>query len=201
MTKKTFVKAEKIFRNHNGILRTGQAKKLGIDQPILIQMWKEGLLIKEARGLYRLADLPPLSNPDFVQVALRVPDSIICLISALNFHQLTTQIPYRVYIALPQKVKPPRLEYPPLDIVYLSPKPYLAGIEEHTLDRVPVRIYSREKTVADCFKFRNKIGLDIALEALKDYVRQPGRDIPKILEFARINRVEKIIRPYLQGAL
>jgi len=201
MTKKTFVKAEKIFRNHNGILRTGQAKKLGIDQPILIQMWKEGLLIKEARGLYRLADLPPLSNPDFVQVALRVPDSIICLISALNFHQLTTQIPYRVYIALPQKVKPPRLEYPPLDIVYLSPKPYLAGIEEHTLDRFPVRIYSREKTVADCFKFRNKIGLDIALEALKDYVRQPGRDIPKILEFARINRVEKIIRPYLQGAL
>jgi len=201
MTKKTFVKAEKIFRNHNGILRTGQAKKLGIDQPILIQMWKEGLLIKEARGLYRLADLPPLSNPDFVQVALRVPDSIICLISALNFHQLTTQIPYRVYIALPQKVKPPRLEYPPLDIVYLSPKPYLAGIEEHTLDRVPVRIYSREKTVADCFKFRNKIGLDIALEALKDYLRQPGRDIPKILEFARINRVEKIIRPYLQGAL
>jgi len=144
---------------------------------------------------------PPLSNPDFVQVALRVPDSIICLISALNFHQLTTQIPYRVYIALPQKVKPPRLEYPPLDIVYLSPKPYLAGIEEHTLDRFPVRIYSREKTVADCFKFRNKIGLDIALEALKDYVRQPGRDIPKILEFARINRVEKIIRPYLQGAL
>jgi predicted transcriptional regulator of viral defense system len=201
MTKKTFVKAEKIFRNHNGILRTGQAKKLGIDQPVLIQMWKEGLLIKEARGLYRLADLPPLSNPDFVQVALRVPDSIICLISALNFHQLTTQIPYRVYIALPQKVKPPRIDYPPLDIVYLSPKPYLAGIEEHTLDGVPVRIYSREKTVADCFKFRNKTGLDIALEALKDYLRQPSRDIPKILEFARINRVEKIIRPYLQGAL
>jgi predicted transcriptional regulator of viral defense system len=201
MAKKTFVKAEKIFRNHNGILRTGQAKKLGIDQPILIQMWEEGLLIKEARGLYRLADLPPLSNPDFVQVALRVPDSIICLISALNFHQLTTQIPYRVYIALPQKVKPPRLDYPPLDIVYLTPKPYVAGIVEHTLDGVPVRIYSREKTVADCFKFRNKIGLDIALEALKDYLRQPGRDIPEVLEFARINRVEKIIRPYLQGAL
>ena len=155
--KKTFENAEKIFRRHNGILRTGQAKKLGIDQPILVQMCDEGLLEKEARGLYRLADLPPLSNPDIVQVAMRVPDSVICLISALSIHQLTTQIPYRIYIALPQKTKAPRINYPPLDIVYLSKKPYSAGIDEHILDGVSVRIYSREKTVADCFKFRKKI--------------------------------------------
>ena len=201
MMKKTFENALDIFRKHNGILRTGQAKKLGIDQPILIQMCEEGLLVKEARGLYRLAELPPLSNPDIVQVAMRVPNSVICLISALNFHQLTTQIPYRIYIAVPQKNKTPRIDYPPLDIVYLSKKPYFAGIEEHILDGVSVRIYSREKTIADCFKFRKKIGLDIALEALKDYLRQPNRDIQGILNYARIDRVAKIMRPYLQAAL
>jgi predicted transcriptional regulator of viral defense system len=199
--KKTFENAVDIFRKHNGILRTGQAKKLGIHQPTLVQMCEEGLLVKEARGLYRLTDLPPLSNPDIVQVAIRVPNSVICLISALNFHQLTTQIPYRIYIALPQKTKSPRIDYPPLDIVYLSKKPYFAGIEEHILDGVSVRIYGKEKTIADCFKFRNKIGLDIALEALKDYLRQPNRNIQDLLAYARINRVEKIIRPYLQAAI
>jgi predicted transcriptional regulator of viral defense system len=175
--------------------------KKTFENAILTLMCEEGLLVKEARGLYRLADLPPLSNPDIVQVAIRVPNSVICLISALNFHQLTTQIPYRVYIALPQKTKSPRIDYPPLDIVYLSNKPYLAGIEEHVLDGVSVRIYGREKTIADCFKFRKKIGLDISLEALKDYLRQPNRDIQGILNYASINRVEKIIRPYLQAAL
>ena len=201
MTKKSFLKAEKIFRQYNGILRTGQAKKLGVDQPILIQMCTEGLLVKEARGLYRLADLPPFNNPDFIQVAIRVPNSVICLISALNFHNLTTQIPYRVYIALPQKTKAPRLDYPPLDIVYLSETPYMAGLEEHIIDGVSVRIYSREKTVADCFKFLNKIGLDIALEALKDYLRQPDRNLGEILRYGRVNRVEKIMQPYLRAAL
>jgi predicted transcriptional regulator of viral defense system len=132
---------------------------------------------------------------------MRVPNSVICLISALNFHNLTSQIPYRVYIALPQKTKAPRLDYPPLDIVYLSETPYAAGIEEHTLDGITVRIYSREKTVADCFKFLNKIGLDIALEALKDYLRQPERNLGELLRCARVNRVEKIMQPYLLGAL
>jgi predicted transcriptional regulator of viral defense system len=201
MMKKSFENALNIFEQNNGILRTGQAKKLGIDQPVLMRMCEEGLLVKESRGLYRLATLPPLSNPDLVQVAIRVPNSVVCLISALEFHHLTTQIPYRIFIALPQKNKPPRIEYPPLDIVYLSHTPYIAGIEEHVLDGVTVRIYSREKTIADCFKFREKIGLDIALEALKDYLRQPDRDIQKILSYAHINRVEKTIRPYLQAAL
>jgi len=201
MERKTFLAAEKIFKENNGILRTAQAKKLGIDEVILMQMCEEGLLVKESRGLYRLAELPPLSNPDFVKVAILIPRSIICLISALDFYHFTTQVPYKVNIALPREIKAPRIEYPPLDIVYLSEKAYLAGIEEYILDGVSVRIYSSEKTIADCFKFRNKIGLDVALEALKEYLRQPDRDIPKILEFAKIDRVEKIIRPYLQGAL
>jgi predicted transcriptional regulator of viral defense system len=201
MTRKTFIAAEKIFRENNGILRTGEAKKLGIHEPILIQMCDDGLLVRESWGLYRLADLPPLSNPDLVHIASRVPNAIVCLISALSYYQLTTQIPYKVYIALPRETKAPRIDYPPLDIIYLSQKPYSAGVEEHILDGVPVRIYSREKTIADCFKFRDKIGLDIALEALKDYLRQPNRNIGEILNYARINRVEKIIRPYLQAVI
>ncbi len=199
MTRSSFEVAEKIFRENNGMLRTGQAKKLGIHEPILIQMCEEGLLVKESRGLYRLAELLPLSNPDLVQVAIRVPESVISLISALSFHDLTTQIPYKIYIALPREIKAPRIEYPPLDIIYLSEKQYLAGIEEHSLDGFQVRIYSREKTVCDCFKFRRKIGLDIALEALKDYLRQPHRDVQAIQNFARIDRVEKFMRPYLQA--
>jgi predicted transcriptional regulator of viral defense system len=136
-----------------------------------------------------------------VRVATRVPESVICLLSALNFHNLTTQIPYRVYIALPQNTKAPISEFPPLDIVYMSANPYLAGIEEHSIDGVVVKIYNREKTIADCFKFRNKIGKDIALEALKDYLRLPDRQISLLLDYARINRVENIMRPYLEASL
>jgi len=201
MARIAFEKAEIIFRENNGIMRTSQAIKMGINQHTLIQMYEEGILVREARGLYRLADLPPLSNPDLVHVSTRVPDSVICLISALNFHNLTTQIPYRVYIALPQNTKAPISVFPPLDIVYLSSKPYLAGIEEHLIDGVLVKIYNREKTVSDCFKFRYKIGKDVALEALKDYLRLPDRQISILLDYAKINRVENIIRPYLEASL
>ena len=201
MPRKSFEIAEEIFRQNYGILRTSQAKNLGINEYTLVQMTEAGLLVREARGLYRLADLPPLQNPDFAQVSLRVPNSVICLISALSFHNLTTQIPYRVYIALPRSVKAPRIEYPPLDIIYLSLNPYITGIEEHLMDGVVVRIYNREKTVADCFKFRNKIGQEIALEALRDYLRLPDRQINFLLEYASIDRVENIMRPYLEALL
>jgi hypothetical protein len=128
MPRKSFQTAEQIFRENNGLLRTGQAKRLGIHEPTLIQLWQAGLLEKEARGLYRLADLPPLSHPDLVQIAMRVPKAVFCLISALDFHQLTTQIPHKLYIAIPRETKAPRIEYPSLDIIYLSKRPYSAGV-------------------------------------------------------------------------
>jgi predicted transcriptional regulator of viral defense system len=201
MKQNSFRRAEEIFLEHNGILRNAEAKALGIDEPTLIRMVEAGLLKKEARGLYRLASLPPLGNPDLVQVSKLVPKSVICLISALNFYNLTTQIPHKIYIALPQKSKTPKIEYPPLSVIYLSDKSYSAGIEEHLLDGLPVRIYSIEKTVTDCFKFRNKIGEDIAIEALKDCLRMNKCDLVKLQEYARINNVANIIRPYLLAAL
>ena len=190
--------AEEIFREHDGILRTAQAKRLGINERTLAEMVSDERLVRESRGVYRLADLPPMTHPDLVTVALRAPRAIFCLISALSFHNLTTQIPHRVWIALPQGTKPPRLAYPPLDMVWLTEGPYQAGVETYELDGVPVRIYSREKTVADCFKFRNKIGLDVALEALKDYMRLPDRDINKLVEYAKVDRVKAVMQPYLE---
>ena len=201
MESKVIKIAEDIFRHHNGILRNRQALELGIDRPTLARMVKAGILVRESRGVYRLAAQHPLSNPDLTIVALRVPSAVFCLISALNYHNLTTQIPYQVYIALPRDTKAPRLDYPPVNITYLSEAPYSAGIEEHTLDGVSVRIYCREKTIVDCFKFRNKIGQDVAIEALKDYLHQPGRDVRKLLEYAAINRVSNTIMPYLKGSL
>lgn len=197
----SFVRAESIFRDNNGILRNSQARELGINPNTLLLMLEAGLLVKEGRGLYRLADLSPLSNPDLVQVSLRVPNSVICLISALAFHNLTTQIPYKIYIALPRDIKKPRLDYPPLDVIRLSKDSYSAGVVEHRLDTVKVRIYDREKTIADCFKFRRKIGYDVSMEALREYMRGTNRDLQKLIEYARINHVEKIIRPYLEALL
>ncbi len=156
-----------------------------------------------ARGLYRLADLPPLAHPDLVAVAARVPAAVICLISALHYHGLTREIPRAVYVALPQHIRQPRLAHPPLEVVWLSPEPYEAGIQTVTLDGVDVQMYDPEKTVADSFKFRNKYGLDVALDALKAYVGQPAaaRDLPALLRYARIDRVERVMEPYLEALL
>ncbi len=151
--------------------------------------------------MYRLAELPPLSNPDLIQVSLRIPNSVICLISALNFHNLTTQIPYKVYVALPRGTKRPQIAYPPLDFIWPIERIYSAGIEKHSIDGVTVRVYSKEKTIADCFKYRNKIGLSIAIEALKDYMGSQVRDLSALLNYARIDKVEKIITPYIEAIL
>ena len=189
----------KIFQDHNGILRTQQAIRLGIAPRTLYEMRDAGLILRESRGLYRLADLELGSNTDLVQVAMKIPKGVICLISALSFHDLTTQIPHQVYVALPNYAEKPRLEYPPLRIFWLSQKAYSAGIESHELDGIPVKIYGIEKTIADCFKFRNKIGLDVALEALRDYRKRKDFNIGTLLHYARIDRVERVIKPYLEA--
>ena len=180
-------------------MRASQAQKAGIDLKTLQEMVDEGILKREGRGIYRLSDLPPLSNPDLVQIAIRVPNCVICLISALSFHALTTQTPYKIYIAIHRNSYRPRIDYPPIDVVRLGKKSYSSGIEKHIIDGVDVNIYSKEKTIADCFKFRNKIGQDIALEALKDYLGESTRDIEKLLHYARIDRVENVIKPYIEA--
>ncbi len=134
-------------------------------------------------------------------VALKIPRGVVCLISALAYHQLTTQIPHEIYVAIPRDNEPPRLDYPPVRVFRFSPPSYGVGVETHALDGVSVRIYSREKTLADCFKYRNKIGLDTALEALRLYKEQGRIDVAALLRFAAVCRVAKVMRPYLEAIL
>jgi predicted transcriptional regulator of viral defense system len=164
-------------------------------------MRETGDLDQLTRGLYRLRGQRRLSNPDLVSVALKIPRGVICLISALAFHDLTTQVPHQVYVALPRGAEPPRVSFPPLRIFWFSEPAFAAGVEVHKLDGLPIRSYSAEKTIADCFKYRNKIGLDVAIEALKLYRQRRRVRTDDLLRYASICRVEKVIRPYLEALL
>ena len=196
-----YASSKKIFEKHNGLLRASEAIRLGVPEHIVYEMVQSGDLVREARGIYRLADREMLGNSDLVQVSLLVPKGVLCLISALYFYELTTQIPHSVYVALPQNAGRPRMAYPPLEVFWVTTSLHSVGVDEYVLDGVKVKIYSREKTITDCFKFRKRIGEEIALEALKDYVNQPKLDVHKLLEYAKINRVEKLITPYLKSLL
>jgi predicted transcriptional regulator of viral defense system len=201
MAEVVYAKYKKIFIQNSSILRASTAIDLGIPQHIIYKMVEVGELVRESQGIYRLRESEPLGNPDLVQISLRVPRAVICLISALYFYELTTQPPHQVQIALPRNVKTPKIEYPPIKAFHLSRLSYEAGIKEHTLDGVPVKIYSQEKTIADCVKFREKIGVNIALEALKDYLKSPRPNIQLMMKYAKVNRVENVIRPYLEALI
>ncbi len=200
-TDKQIEAVRRAFRRGGGILRTGEALDQGIHPRTLYAMRDAGLLERLDRGLYRLADLPPLSDPDMVTVANKIPRGVICLISALHFHDITTQIPHEVFIAVSRGTEPPRLDYPPIRLYWFSGEAFTAGTETHHIDRTPVQIYSAEKTLADCFKYRNKIGMDTVLEALTLYRDQHKPKPRKLIEYARVCRVEKVMRPYLEALL
>lgn len=188
-------------RCSRGILRTSEALRLGIYPRTLYALREAGVLEPLARGLYRLADLPPLSNPDLVIVAHRIPQAVVCLVSALAFYELTTQIPHAIDLALESGSTRPRLIFPPVRVFWFSGAAWSKGVEQHQLDGTPVRIYGPEKSVADVFKFRRKLGLDLAIEALKAYRTRPGFDVHKLLHYARVCRVQQVMSPYLEALL
>ena len=193
--------AHLIFKERNGTLRTCEALRAGIHPRSLYEMRDRGEIEQIARGLFRLAKLPPPGEPDLLTIAKKVPQAVFCLLTALAFHRLTTQIPHAVEVALPRTARIPRLDHPPIKVFRFSPESLNAGIETHSLDGVAIRVYCREKTLADVFKYRNKVGLDIALEALRAYRSQPKRDYRAVMRFARVCRVENVIRPYLEAIL
>lgn len=194
-------RAVNLFEANGGILRTDQAIKLGIHPRTLYALRDEARLERMERGLYRLANAEPLGNPDFVTVALKVPRGVICLVSALAFHQMTTQVPHTVYLAIAANDQAPSLHYPPLRLFWYSRAVHESGIIETKIDGTKVRIYSAEKTLADCFKFRNKVGIDVAIEALNLY-RQRGRmKLDQIEHYAKLCRVQRVMRPYLEAIL
>jgi predicted transcriptional regulator of viral defense system len=199
----TIKKAVEIIKDHDGIIRTSEAIEAGISPKTFYAMRDQGILVRMSRGLYRLANVSPPGYPDLITVAMRLPKAVICLISALDYYNLTEQIPHFVYIALTQYAEMPRINHPPLDIIWPSEKIYQAGVQDIILDNIKVKIYDVEKTITDCFKYRNKIGLDVAVDAVQRYFDQPSRaqDLNALMGYAKLNRVEKIITPYIQALI
>lgn len=189
------------IREMGGTIRTRDAIQAGIHPRTLYQLRDAGELETLSRGVYRLTDQEQISDPDLVIVAKRVPQAIICLVSALSYHEITTQIPHAVSIALPKGSETPRVDYPPIRVHRFSEAALLEGVETHQIDGVSVSVYCPEKTLADCFKFRNKLGMDVVLEALKLYKARKKFNLEKLIMYAKICRVEKIMHPYLEATL
>ena len=162
-------------------------------------MIEGGLLERVSRGLYRLPSHPGSEHEGLATIAAKVPQAVFCLLTALQFHELTTQLPRQVWIAMPRGSHVPRVDYPPIKMVQMTGAVYTAGIEEHLRDGVTLRVYSAAKTVADCFKHRNKIGLEVALEALKDARAKRMASADDLWRYAKVCRVANVMRPYLEA--
>lgn len=182
-----------------GMLRPGDLEGVGAARVLLSRMTASGQLEKVGRGLYRLPGAHASEHETLVTVAAKVPQAVFCLLTALQFHGLTTQLPRQVWIAMPRGSHVPRLDYPPVKMVQFTGEAYSEGVEVFERDQMPLRVYGVAKTVADCFKHRNKIGLDVALEALRDARSQKKASADDLWHFAKICRVANVMRPYLEA--
>ena len=181
------------------MLRPSDLQDAGVPRVVLTRLIASGELERVDRGLYRLAQSQSTGSESLTAIAVKVPQAVFCLLTALQFHELTTQLPRQVWIAMPRGSHKPRIDYPPLEMVQFKGEAYSEGIETHERDRVQIRVYGAAKTVADCFKHRNKIGLDVALEALKDARAKQKASADELWRFAKICRVANVMRPYLEA--
>lgn len=181
-----------------GIIRAGDVEADGCSRNYLYQMHRTGDLRRLSPGLYTLPDAPVTEHSLLAEAAKRVPQGVVCLISALAYYGLTTQIPHELWLAVPKGSRRPRIAYPSLNLTYVSGPAYSFGVREYVVGGVAVRIYSPAKTVADCFKFRNKVGLDVALEGLREVWRSRKATVDELMEAAEVDRVSKVMRPYLE---
>lgn len=182
-----------------GMLRPSDLQEAGVSRVVLTRLIASGELERVDRGLYRLAQSQSSDSESLTAIAVKVPQAVFCLLTALQFHELTTQLPRQVWIAMPRGSHKPRIDYPPLKMVQFTGEAYSEGIETHERDRVQIRVYGAAKTVVDCFKHRNKIGLDVALEALKDARAKQKASADELWRFAKICRVANVMRPYLEA--
>lgn len=180
-----------------GILRVKDLRAAHIHPEYLRRLCERGTFIRIGRGLYMPADAQPTANVSLAQAARRVPHGIVCLLSALRFHEIGTANPFEVWIALARDVRRPQVEYPPLRTMRFSGKALTEGVERHRIESVQVKVYNPAKTVADCFKYRNKIGLDVAIEALRDCLQHRKSMRDQLWQYAKICRVTEVMRPYL----
>ena len=200
-SKEKIRKALNLFKDQGGILRTSEVLSAGIHPRTLYKLRDEGYIIKVDRGVYKLNDHASLSNPDIAIVAARVPNAKICLLSALDFHEMTKEIPHKIHIAIARTQRDPKNDYPPVEVYRFTAESLTEGIEKHEIDGQTIQVYNPAKTIADCFKFRNKIGIEIALEALQRGLEEKNVEVKEILKYAKICRVKNIMKPYLEATI
>jgi len=193
-------KAIEAIARLGGMAKTRDILASGVHSDTLYRMRDSGSIQCVSRGLYQLPD-SEIVDPDLETVLKKVPRGVVCLISALSLHDITTEIPHEVYVALPRGAEKPRIDYPPVRYFWMSGDAYSEGVETRSIGSSSIPVYCVEKTLADCFKYRNKIGMDVALEALRFYRERIRFDGSKIMHYARICRVEKVMRPYLEATL
>lgn len=190
-----------LFRAHGGQLRLSEALALGMNRYQFYRLRDQGVIEPVSRGLYRLTELPSVDNPDLLAVATRFPKAVLCLVSALAWHDMTTQIPRRIDLAVARNARSPKLDYPPVRGYRFSGKRFTSGVETHAVDGATIRVYCPEKTLADCFAYRNSVGMDVVVEAIRLYPKRHRSDYSQVLEYAEICRVAKVMRPYLEASV
>lgn len=181
------------------IQRSMDLEAVGLSRAELSRLAGQGIIKRLGRGVYCLPDYRQSEHGDLLIVAKRNPDALMCLLTALRLHGLTTQIPSEIWLGLPSKARIPRLEYPALQVIRFSPVSLTWGVETRLIEGIPVRITSIEKTIADCFKYRARVGLDVALEALKEAGRKGQFDRDALWLSAKVDRVTKVIQPYIEA--
>lgn len=182
-----------------GIVRAADLEAHGIPRGQIYRLVRKGLVERQARGIYAARKHLVTAEHTLAQVAKQVPGGVFCLLTALRFHELTTQAPAEVWIALPEKARKPKLAHPRLRVTRFSGPALTEGIETHRVEGVEVRIYSPAKTITDCFKYRNKVGIDVAVEALRDFSRRYRGGATELARYARICRVSRVMQPYLDA--
>ncbi|MFN0166984.1 MAG: type IV toxin-antitoxin system AbiEi family antitoxin domain-containing protein [Bryobacteraceae bacterium] len=185
------------FVRQAGIARPRDLAQFGATRVALAQLVSAGVLCRQGRGLYSVANGEMTEHRSLAEMAKRIPQGVVCLLSALRFHDLTVQNPHEVWVAIEGRAWKPRLDYPPVRVFRFSGKAWSEGVERHTVDGVPVAVTSVAKTIADCFKFRNKVGLEVALEALHDAWKKKKLKTDDLWHYAEVCRVLNVVRPYL----
>ena len=182
-----------------GLLRVCDLTSRGLHPEYLRRLYQKGLVRREGRGLYIAADAEISVHYGLAQVAKRVSHGVICLLSALSFHEIGTQLPHQVWMAIDRRAAKPKMQFPPLRVMRFSGAALTEGIETYQIEGVSVQIFNPAKTVSDCFKYRNKIGLDIALEALKECIRDRRTTMDDLWHFAKVCRMTNVMRPYMEA--
>jgi len=195
----THDRLKQLFDQNHGYLRRKQAVEAGIDPQLLTAWVNDGQAERVQPGLYRDTEAPAITNESLIEVALRVPIAVVCLRSALAFHELGTISPAEIDLAIPNKSRTPTVHYPPVKFYYFSAKVYRFGIQHHDAGPAVLKIYSPEKTLADLLYYKNKLGTDVFTEGLQAYMRRPGANPFEVMEAARVRRVQRQMRTYLEA--